>query len=179
LNPIIFRNRRTLFLGEVNSGKTTRTREILEAFLREGEVGIVLFDFAPEKTGEVGGKIVLSGEAHRRVWVESPWIVPPRLSAKTEKEAWELARENYRRIEKAFECLPSREWNLLVLNDVSIYLQAGDAAQLLARLRPFPTVVMNGYYGKYFGEGPLSRREKEQVDLLKAACHQVFYLPSL
>lgn len=164
-------------LGEVHSGKTTRTREILKRFLEEGEEGIALFDFAPEKTGEVGGKILLSEEELRKVWVESPEIVPPRLTAKTEKEAWNLAQENFRRIEEAFERLPAREWKLLVLNDVSIYLQAGSTDQLLARLEPFPTVVMNGYYGKYFGEGPLSLRERKQMDLLKGACHQVFYLP--
>ena len=56
MNPTIYRNRRTLFLGEVSSGKTTRTREILLAFLREGEEGIALFDFAPERIGEVGGR---------------------------------------------------------------------------------------------------------------------------
>lgn len=106
MNPILYRNRRTLFLREVNSGKTTRTREILLAFLREGEEGIALFDFAPEKFGEVGGKI------------------------------------------------------------------------FLARLERVPTAVMNGSYGGYFGESPLSRREREQMDLLKAACHQVSYLSS-
>ena len=178
MNPIIYRNRRTLFLGEVNSGKTTRTRDILQAFLEEGEEGIALFDFAPEKFGEVGGKIFLAEEDRRRVWVESPRIVPPRLTAKTETEAWELARANFQRIEEAFGRLPERAWSLFVFNDVSIYLQAGRADQLLARLERVPTAVMNGYYGKYFGECPLSLREKEQMDLLKAACHQVFYLPS-
>ena len=178
MNPIIYRNRRTLFLGEVSSGKTTRTREILLAFLREGEEGIALFDFAPEKIGEVGGKIFLAEEDRRRVWVESPRIVPPRLTAKTEAEAWELARANFRRIEEAFGRLPKRAWNLFVFNDVSIYLQAGSADQLLARLNHVPTAVMNGYYGGYFGENPLSRREREQMDLLKDACHQVFNLSS-
>ena len=178
MNPIIYRNRRTLLLGEVNSGKTTRTREILLAFLQEDEKGIALFDFAPEKIGGVGGKIFLAEEDRRRVWVESPRIVPPRLTAKTEEEAWGLARENFRRIEESFERLPARAWKLFVLNDVSLYLQAGRADQLLTRLQPFPTVVMNGYYGRYFGEGPLSLREREQMDLLKTACQQVFYLPS-
>jgi len=178
LNLTTYRNRRTLFLGEVNSGKTTRTREILLAVLREDEEGIALFDFAPEKIGGVGGKIFLAEEDRRRIWLEAPRIVPPRLTAKTEEEAWELARGNFRRIEESFERLPAREWKLFVLNDVSLYLQAGRADQLLARLQPFPTVVMNGYYGRYFGEGPLSLREREQMDLLKAACHQVFFLPS-
>jgi hypothetical protein len=125
----------------------------------------------------VGGKIFLAEEDLGKIWVESPGIIPPRLTAKTEKETWDLARENFLRIEEAFERLPARAWKLVVLNDVSIYLQAGSADQLLARLQPFPTVVMNGYYGRYFGEGPLSLREREQIDLLKAACHQVFYLP--
>ncbi len=178
MSPTIYRNRRTLFLGEVNSGKTTRTRDILQAFLKEGEEGIALFDFAPERIGEVGGKMALAEEDRRRVWVESPRIVPPRLTAKTEEEAWKLAGINFQRIEEAFGRLPARKWNLFFLNDVSIYLQAGRADRLLERLQPVPTVVMNGYYGGYFGDCPLSLREKEQMDLLKAACHQVFILPS-
>ncbi|MBP1714589.1 MAG: hypothetical protein H6Q42_2792, partial [Deltaproteobacteria bacterium] len=98
MNLTTYRNRRTLFLGEVNSGKTTRTREMLLAVLREDEEGIALFDFAPEKIGGVGGKIFLAEEDRRRIWLESPRIVPPRLTAKTEEEAWELARGNFRRI---------------------------------------------------------------------------------
>ena len=173
MNLTTYRNRKTLFLGEVNSGKTTRTRGY-PRLPQEGEEGIALFDFAPEKVGEVGGKISLDEEDRCRVWVESPRIVPPRLTAKTEAEAWRLARENFQRIEEAFDHLPGREWSLFVGNDVSLYLQAGRADRLLARLEFAATVVLNGYYGGYFGDSPLSRREREQMDLLKDACHQVF-----
>ena len=162
----------------MNSGKTICTRGILQAFLKEGEEGVALFDFAPEKIGKVGGKIFLAKEDLRKVWVESPRIVPPRLTAKTEEEAWNLARENFQRIEEAFDRLPAQEWKVWVLNDVSLYLHVGTAARLLARIKPAPTVLMNGYYGAYFGECPLSLRERGQMDLLKTACQQVFYLPS-
>jgi hypothetical protein len=162
----------------VNSGKTTRTREVLLAFLREGEEGIALFDFAPEKLGQVGGKMPLAQEDLSRIWVAAPRIVPPRLTAKTEAEARRLADENRRRIDEAFDRLPKRAWRLFVGNDISLYLQAGTAERLLARLDLAPTVVLNGFYGRYFGESPLGRREREQMDLLKEACHRVYYLPS-
>ena len=100
------------------------------------------------------------------------------MTAKTEEEAWNLARENLRRIEEGFARLPAGPWNLFVANDVSLYLQAGSAKRLLGRLAAAPTVVLNGYYGKYFGHSPLSLREREQMDLLRDACHQVHYLPA-
>ncbi len=178
MNNINYRNRKTLLLGDVNSGKTTRTVEILRSFIEEGEKAIAVFDFAPEKSGGVGGKMSL-GDLPGKIWYASPRIVPPRLTAKTEDEAWDLARENCRRIEEAFSSLPPRDWGIFFLNDVSIYLQAGNASRLLFHLAPIPTVVMNGYYGSFFAESLLSRRERGEMDALIASCDQVFRFPGL
>lgn len=179
MNNINFRNRKTLILGDVNSGKTTRTAEILSSFIEEGEQAIAVLDFAPEKSGGVGGKMPLSEEIRGKIWYVSPRIVPPRLTAKTEDEAWEMARENFRQIEETFSNLPPTKWQVFILNDVSIYLQAGNADRLLFHLTPIPTVVMNGYYGGFFKESALSRREREEMDALISSCDQVLYLPAL
>jgi hypothetical protein len=100
LNNTKYRNRKTLILGDVNAGKTTRMLEILRFFLEEGEGGIAVFDFAPMKIWGVGGKMSLFEEERKKIHYVSPGIVPPRLTAKKEDEAWELAQENCRQIEK-------------------------------------------------------------------------------
>ncbi len=179
MNNINYRNRKTLILGDVNSGKTTRTVEILRSLVEEGEEAIAVFDFAPEKSKGVGGKMPLREEIRKKIWYASPRIVPPRMTGKTEDEAWELARENCRQIEEIFSSLPPRDWRIFVLNDISIYLQAGHVSRLLFHLASIPTAIMNGYYGRFFDESPLSRREREEMDALIPSCDQVFYLPIL
>jgi len=137
-----------------------------------------VLDLAPERTQGIGGKIPLSPEEEEQILYISPQIVPPRLWGKDEEEIQALAQENLRRIEEDLKKLQERSWGALVINDVSLYLQAGRAEDLIFSVETIPTLVMNGYYGRYFGRSAFSRREREQVEVLMGCCDQVFYLPS-
>jgi len=161
---------RTLIVGDVNTGKTS----YLQLLLLEcrGRGAIVILDMAPEKIGEVGGKIrVPSGsDIHYFTTV----IRPPRLSATDDDEARRIAMDNVGMIEKnLFKKAEALSAQILIINDVSLYLQMGDLDRLLGILEKYSTVVMNGYMGNTFQDSVLTRRERKNMEGLITFCDQV------
>jgi len=138
---------------------------------------LAVLDLAPEKVGGVGGKIPLSAEERKGLSYLSPLIIPPRLSGKNPEEVLELARENRKRIDIALEDLKGETPVILIINDVSLYLQTGKVENLNLLLRTIPTAIMNGYYGGYFPEGILTEQERHQMECLMGQCDRVLFLP--
>lgn len=177
IQPDDYLGRKTLILGEVNTGKTTLTRRILEALLASGEFEgrIAIVDMAPEipealaeEKGIAGvGGTLMPPQGHDVLYLGGH-LAPPRLSSKTEAEAIEKARQNRRTIEGLFRRLDEEPREILLLNDVTIYLQAGTSEDLIQRLEPAATVIANGYWGERLGGGRLTEREKTETTKLKA-----------
>ena len=173
-------NRKTLILGDVNTGKTTLTRNILEELCRQDLGGrIAIVDMAPEIPARlvyekgligVGGK--LTPPEGRDILYLGGHFEPPRLSSKTEEEAMEKARRNRRIIEGLFRNLHLQSRDILLVNDVSIYLQAGTTDNLTRWLDQAVTVIANGYWGKRLGGGRLSEREEIETANLKTYFEQ-------
>lgn len=179
-NPDDFLHRKTLILGDVNTGKTTLARSVLEAFCRKG-LGqrIVIVDMAPEiKTTPAGGH-ELAGVGGKLTPPEG-WDVlylggrfePPRLSSKTEEEALRKARLNQLKIELLLREADHHKRDILFINDASMYLQAGSAEDLTARIAAADTAVVNGYWGKRLGGGIVSERERAEMAQLKSYFHE-------
>jgi len=169
-------NRKTLILGDVNTGKTTLTRKVLEALCRQ-DLGkrIAIVDMAPEVPEKlayekgligVGGKLT-PPEGHDILYLGGHFE-PPRLSSKTEEEAMEKARQNQRIVEGLFRKLNFQLRDILLVNDVSMYLQAGTTESLTRWLDQATTVIANGYWGKRLGGGTLSERERIETMKIKA-----------
>lgn len=169
-------DKKTLILGDVNSGKTTLTREILDGFCRQGLGGrIAVMDLAPEIPEEVLRRRGLAGVGGR---LEPPGgcgaatlhatIVAPRLTSSSEEEAMEKAGWNRRVIDGLFRRFESLERDILFINDVSLYLQAGNLDRIAGLLGKTGTAVVNGYFGEKLGRGELSRREREAMKGLAA-----------
>jgi hypothetical protein len=95
--------RRTLIVGEVGSGKTTRTLQIFRELRKTCQGPFGVLDLAPEKVDRVGGKLPLSGEEKEGIVYLSPSIVPPRLRGKSEDEVLRLAGENRERIDQILQ----------------------------------------------------------------------------
>jgi len=143
-----FRNKKTIIIGEVNTGKTTFLLDILSVFLKEGEKEITLIDMAPESIKGIGGKI--DKDKIDAIQYYTARIVAPRLTGKTEEEVEKFARHNAELINKIFVEYLKNPTKVLFINDVSIYLQAGDLIELLALLHSTPTVIINGYFSLFF-----------------------------
>jgi len=168
-------SRKTLILGDVNTGKTTLTRKVLEALCCRDLGGrIAIVDMAPEVTEKlanekgligVGGKLT-PPEGHDILYLGGHFE-PPRLSSKTEEEAMEKARQNRRLSEGLFRKIDGQSRDILLVNDVSIYLQAGTAENLTRWLDQAATVIANGYWGKRLGRGTLTERERTETAKLK------------
>ena len=170
-------SRKTLILGDVNTGKTTLTREVMAALLSRPDLGgrIAVVDMAPEIPEKlakekglvgVGGKL-MPPEGHDILYLGSRFE-PPRLSSKTEEEAMEKARQNRRISEGLFRKLDLQSRDILLVNDASMYLQAGTAENLTRWLDQAVTVIANGYWGKKLGGGTLTERERTETAKLKA-----------
>lgn len=161
---------KTLIVGDVNTGKTAYTRLLL--LNCRGKRPIVVLDMAPEAQEGVGGKMAVPVESGIHAF--TTLIRPPRLTAKNDQEARKIALENAERIERDLlskaEAIPAEA---LIINDVSLYLQMGNLKRLLQVLNRFPTVIMNGYLGNSFPDGPLTRRERENMRRLMENCDQV------
>lgn len=164
----------TLIAGEVNSGKTRLLAEVMSAFAQAGIAPLALMDLAPELTKGVGGK--LTPPPGVELMHYAPPIAAPRLTGKTPEEVLSLAGQNAMAIEECFEAYLAAPAAALFINDVSLYLQAGDPARLHAVLDATPTVVINGYMGASLGGGELGRVEQERMAALAARCARVIRL---
>jgi hypothetical protein len=167
-------NRFVLIVGEVNRGKTTLTRRLLNLYCQQHGGPVTVVDIAPSmpmrsKTGSgIGGRLSLSPSPGIRYFYDS--IHAPRLESKDEREALELAEQNCRMIESLFEKAFQETVKALFVNDCSLYLHAGDPKKMLQWVRASETAVLNGYYGESLGPGPVTDREKAGMEYLMKHC---------
>lgn len=167
--------RKTLILGDVNTGKTTLSRGVLEALCRQGFGGrTAVVDMAPEIPETLARARGIPGAGGRLIPPEGcgvlylgGWLEPPRLSSNSEEEAMQKARRNRREIEGLLRRLDSEPREILLVNDVSLYLQAGGSEAFIPRLERPDTVVANGYWGERLGGGLLSGCERSEMQSLR------------
>lgn len=177
--PADLLGKKLLVMGDINAGKTTLCRQWLARLCAQGQGGrIVVLDLAPDippalaqARGLAGAGGYLLPPPDSDVLDLRTHLHAPRLSSATEAEAEEKAAENARAIEALFDRLPpsGSGRDVLFINDVTLYLQAGFAADLLGNLgkADFTTLVVNGYWGQRLGDSALSRREREQTRRLR------------
>ena len=177
--PADLLGKKLLVMGDINAGKTTLCRQWLARLCAQGQGGrIVVLDLAPDippalaqARGLAGAGGYLLPPPDSDVLDLRTHLHAPRLSSATEAEAEEKAAENARAIEALFDQLPpsGSGRDVLFINDVTLYLQAGFAADLLGNLGKvdFTTLVVNGYWGQRLGDSALSRREREQTRRLR------------
>jgi hypothetical protein len=147
---------------------------MLNLFLKEG-YKVSFLDVAPEMIKGIGGKFKPTPQPPSFIYLTTE-IFAPRLTAKSPEERDRLAQANAISIERMFEEYRRQPSDVLFINDVSIYLQAGDLESLWDVISLSKTAVMNGYYGKTLGEDPLSQRERREMDRLIERCDRVIWL---
>lgn len=170
-------NRKTAIAGEVQSGKTRLTQKILKELMSYVEGPVAVLDLAPEKTSGLGGKLDLP-LTQERINYFSPLIIPPRLTGRSETEIWQIAKQNFRKIEENLRLIQEQFWSLLVINDVTLYLHHGTAENLLGKVKNAATLLLNGYFGRHFGRSAFSRREQQEMLNLLLLCDQILFVPS-
>jgi hypothetical protein len=169
-----FLNKRTVIIGDVNSGKTHYTLNIMREFLITGIRDIAILDLAPAKVREIGGKMIPPEDPE--ILYMTTDIVAPRLTGRNDDEIQMLARKNRQVIEKLFVTYLQSPRDIIFINDVTLYLHAGTIDHLTELLSTASTQVVNAYYGTSFADSPLTRKERESVDLLLQTCDCVIEL---
>ena len=162
-------NKRTLIIGDVKSGKTARSLEILREFIQAGYADrIAVIDIAPDPLHGIGGKMTPPADAP--LLYQTTTIAAPRLTGADEAHVNRLAVQNARAIEALFSSLRQQPKEILFVNDASLYLQAGDINTFLTTLTTASTQIINSYYGSTFADSALTRREKHLTEALMKTC---------
>ena len=181
-------DRKTLIVGDINTGKTTLTRQILNEIYHSFHLGsqILLLDLSPtlpetlslpDAQRGVGGRVIQNSTDYPDILHLCPKLLPPRLMSNGEAEAASIAQANLAQIQLLLDQHIPLDQSLLCINDITIYLQAGHATDLLSWMGLAQTVIANGYLGKQLGQGRLSTREREQMQILIECFDHVISLP--
>jgi cytidylate kinase len=180
-----FTGKKTLIVGDVGTGKTTITARLLDEAVSIGlRQSLVVLDLAPTvniSSKNIGHSLI---EFSRGTWsvkyVRPTDIRAPRLEGKNSKEVLRLAEANAIAIEPHLSTLFLQPSHTLFVNDLTIYLQAGEPRRILKLFNQVKTVVANAYQGeslrKDMGSG-ISRREEEALRIVEASVDQVILLP--
>ena len=171
-----YMNRRTIIVGDVNAGKTSQTLSILKLFLKAGLAGkIAILDLAPGNIQGIGGK--MEPPLGEPLLYLTTSILAPRLTGKDEYHTLKLAEKNATAIEKLFTKFYRQKREILFVNDVTLYFQAGDFERFTKILDITSTHIINAYYGHAFSDSELTRREKKLTEALIKQCDQIIEMP--
>ena len=175
-NPALetYLDHRTIIIGDVNSGKTRYTLAVAQQLIETGHgPDIVLIDMAPQTTRGIGGKMDLQNK--ETLLLTCP-VQAPRLTGRDNRHIQQLAEQNAKAIESLMgQALYSRR-SILIINDTSLYLQAGSPERLLSLIESFPTAILNAYIGESFIPVPFTETERHNVQALVRFCDRVIQL---
>jgi archaellum biogenesis ATPase FlaH len=163
--------KKVLILGETGSGKTRLAAKLLKEFMTlVNPEKITVIDFAPQKTGEIGGKITDYLSIPSEVKYLSPKnVYTPRLAGKSPKQVLRYAELNRKNMEPLLRAFIRNATDVLVLNDVTLYLHSGELQNVLKCVKLAKTFLATAYYGSKLtndlGAGISSRERKLTEEL--------------
>ncbi len=176
----MFLDRYTLVIGEVGRGKTRLTADFIKELIRLGyDDKLYIIDLAPN-TKNVGARLSKYVYGFRNsIYRYSREIKAPRLEATDANVLREYTERNYRIALEFFNDFIKSNREILVVNDLSIFLHSGSVEELMDIVYHAKTFFGNSYYGEsivdYFGSG-LDRSEKRKVIELSSYMDNVIKL---
>jgi hypothetical protein len=175
-----------LIVGDIGSGKTALTARLLtEALAISSPNDITVIDMAPRrrdfKGTSVGGHLTdfMNVPTGVRILTPTPSPVAPRIEGLTAGDVLLFARSNHQSIDRVLEKYSADPTPILFMNDISMYLHAGEPANLLNVVGSAKTGVMNSYAGVALQDdhgSSVSQNERDGLALLKRAVDQVMTL---
>ena len=168
----------TLLYGETNTKKTYFTSKFIQFLVESKKINpkeISILDFAPPlsmiKNLKIGGKIrdYYEGVIKCKNILFRGEIIPPRLKAKNEREAYQNAFENFKKTIDILNKFNKDPTSILIINDISIYLHTGNKITLMKAIKNSNTFFGNIYYGTSIGRDfahLMNLREKRLVKYL-------------
>jgi GTPase SAR1 family protein len=173
--------RKTLIVGEAGTGKSHLLARILEKMVEAlGPEEITVIDMAPFRFSGIGGKLRELTESVRRVrYLTDDGIAPPRLAGRNATEVLKLAERNASLIRPLLHEFLRRPTRILLVNDLTIYLHAGDPSLLEEVLKAAETFVATCYEGERLSDDKgsgITAIERTRLDELKGRVDIVLVL---
>ena len=163
--------KKVLIIGEAGSGKTKLAAKMLKKLMTILNLEeITVIDLAPQRTGDVGGKLTDYVNLTSRVKYFSPEnVYTPRLAGTSTKEVLQYAELNRKNMEPLLNNFIQNPTDVLVINDVTLYLHSGELETILKCAKLAKTFLATAYYGSKLAEDlgtGISLREKQLTDKL-------------
>ncbi len=165
-------HKKVLLLGETGSGKTRLAAQILQeltSLVDSQEITVV--DLAPVRIGEVGGKITDYLEMSGIEYLSPENVHTPRLTGKSPEQVLYYVESNRKVMEPLLRYFINNVTEVLVLNDLTLYLHSGELETVLECVRLTNTFLGTAYYGSRFSDDlgtGISSRERQLTDALSA-----------
>ncbi|NVM45573.1 MAG: hypothetical protein HWN79_11715 [Candidatus Lokiarchaeota archaeon] len=168
----------TLLYGETNTKKTFYTAKFIEFLLEIKRVppkDVSVLDFAPKLAYvnklKIGGRIqdYYSNSKKCNIIAFKGEIIPPRINARNQKELFGLLCHNHKKVVKILDIFNANPTEILIINDISIYLHLGSKKYLMDTISKTKTFFGNAYYGSSISSKfskLLSIKEKIRVEFL-------------
>lgn len=163
--------KKVLILGEVGSGKTKLAAKLLEELMTlVNPEKITAIDLAPKRIGGIGGKLTdyvdLIGEIK---YLSPKKVYTPRIAGASPEQVLHYAELNRKIMEPLLNEFLQHATEVLILNDVTLYLHSGELETILKCAQLAKTFVATAYYGsklaKDLGTG-ISSRERQLTEKL-------------
>lgn len=165
--------KKLLIWGETGAGKTKLLAEILQELIWQVDPEeITVIDLAPQRTGEIGGKLTDYLTIDSRVRYLSPEkVYTPRLVSTSPEHVLRYAELNKKSMKPLLDQFVRKTTSVLMLNDITLYLHLGELQTVLECVRLADTFSATAYHGstfdKDFGTG-ISSRERQLTEELAA-----------
>jgi hypothetical protein len=176
----------TILYGEANTKKTYYTAKFVQYLTDIKNINpkeISILDFAPQLSNirglKIGGKIedfFPQSIRCNNILFEGE-IIPPRLNANNKNELYQYAQMNYEKTFEILEIFNEEPTSILVINDISIYLQLGNKKYILDTIKQASTFFGNIYYGSSIKRNfakLFSKKEKRSVKFLLKRVDKAF-----
>jgi len=176
--------KKVLILGEAGSGKTRLAAKLLREFMTlVNPEKITIIDLAPQRAGEIGGKITNYLNMPSEVKYLSPKnVYTPRLAGKSPEQVLSYAELNRKNMEPLLREFIRNATEVLVLNDVTLYLHSGELENVLKCAKLAKTFLATAYYGSKLANDlgtKISSRERKLTDELATFMDLVVKINSL
>jgi len=163
--------KKIVILGEVGSGKTKLAAELMREFMTlMNPQEITVIDLAPKRIGGIGGKLTEYVNMNSEVIYLSPKnVYTPRLASTSPKQLLLYAELNRKIMEPLLNRFIQNVTEVLVLNDVTLYLHSGKLETVLKCAKLAKTFLVTAYYGSKLSkdlETGISSREKRLTEKL-------------
>ena len=171
-------HKRVLILGEVGSGKTrlaTRLLQELMTFVSPEKITVI--DMAPERVGEIGGKITdYTNPAEKIRYLSPKTVYTPRATGTTREQVLHYAEQNRKNMELLLNEYIQNATEILILNDVTLYLHSGKLKTILKCTKLASTFLATAYHGSKLAkdlESGITLREKRLTKKLASSMDKV------